>query len=81
MSTGKIIENTHPMFYDVKELFEGDVFTDDKFNTKFLTIFSNFQWIGISDEGDDFGPYTKRISALGNIKIIGNIHDNPDLMK
>lgn len=80
MSTGKTTENTHPMFYDVKELFEGDIFID-QYDTKFTIVFRDFEFIGISNEGDDWGPYTKRISSLGNIKIIGNIHDNPELMK
>lgn len=83
MSTGKTTKNTHPMFYEVKELFEGDIFTCGG-KTKFVVKFDDFEWVGISNEGDDWGPYTIRLSALRakeTIDILGNIHDNPKMMK
>jgi len=83
MSTGRTTENTHPMFYDIKELFEGDVFTCEHSQTKFVTTFKDFGWIGISDEEDAFGPYTINLYSIRKhkIKILGNIHDNKNIMK
>jgi len=37
---------------------------------------------GVSNEGDDFGKFKIRLSTIKDqIYIVGNIHDNPELLK
>ena len=78
--TGKSIPTGHPVFDDRVKLFENDVFTTgDKI--KFVVKFDDFEWVGISDTGDDYGPYTCRLSnTREKINIIGNIIETPGLM-
>ena len=81
--TGLAQSNNHPMFDDRTKLWEDDVFTLYGSITKYKTVFDNFEWVGISCDGDSYGPYRIRISAAKktSIIIIGNTHDNPKIME
>lgn len=79
--TGKAISLKHPMFNDKLKLFENDVITLGNSKTKYKIVFENFEWIGISNEGDDWGPYECRLSQIREeIHIVGNLIDNPKIM-
>lgn len=79
--TGLSKSKNHPMFDDRIKLMEDDIFILADSNTKYRVIFDNYEWIGISNEGDDWGKYKYRIAAIkGTIRIVGNIHDNPELL-
>jgi hypothetical protein len=77
--TGFRISLEHPMFDDKINLFEDDIFSVDDSETKYRVVFSNYEWIGVSDEEDEYGLYyTIRLSALNKRRVIlhGNIHEN-----
>ena len=79
--TGKTIPIEHPMFYDVIKVFEDDIFSFGDSKERYRVVFRGFEWIGISIHGDDFGPFTIRLSAVKDKMIIhGNYNDNPDLL-
>lgn len=74
--TGKYIPGYHPMFDGKTPIWEDDIFTVGTSKTEFRVVFEHFEWIGISDEGDDWGKYKERLSTIkGKLNIIGNIHD------
>lgn len=75
--TGRTISKNHPMYDDNIKLYEGDMFTVGSSQTIFTVVFENYEWIGISKEGDDFSPFKYRLSAIKEtIHIIGNIHES-----
>lgn len=79
------IPNTSIYVDNSQELYEDDIFVVDGSNTKYVAKFDGFgEYYGISNEGDEYGSYTFRLSrhniARSKIKIIGNIHDNPELL-
>ena len=78
--TGKIIPLEHPMFYDYLQLFENDVFSVGEYKTKYVVKMENYQWIGISNEGDDYGRYMCHLNTKEKITHHGNIIDNPELI-
>ena len=63
------------------EIFEGDIIEGD-YKTKYVVSHSDYDlsFIGVSNDGDDYGPYTLRLSAKGTKRVIGNIHTNPELL-
>lgn len=74
--TGKTIALKHPMFDDKLKLFENDVFTLVNSKTKYKVVFEGYEWVGVSNEGDDWGPYKCRLSQIREeIHIIGNLND------
>lgn len=78
--TGKTESKNHPMFDDKINLWEDDVFTIGNSKTKFQTMFDDYEWIGVSNEGDDWGLYKYRLAAIKEpIHILGNVHDNPQI--
>jgi hypothetical protein len=80
--TGYAQSKKHPVFDDKEKLWEGDIFTTLDSNTKYKVVFENYEWIGISNEGDDWGKFRLRISAIKKpINIIGNILENPELFE
>ncbi len=79
--TGKTIPLKHPMFDDKLKLFENDVFTFGDSKTKYKVVFEDYEWVGVSNEGDDWGAYKCRLSQIREeIHIIGNLNDDPKLM-
>ena len=79
--TGKTTNNQHPVFYDVQKVFENDIISIGKYSTKYKVVFENYEWVGISNEGDRFGAFKIRFSAIREpITIHGNIFDNPELI-
>lgn len=79
--TGKTIPLKHPMFDDKLKLFENDVFTLGNSKTKYKVVFEDYEWVGVSNEGDDWGAYKCRLSQIREeIHIIGNLNDDTKLM-
>lgn len=80
-----IIPNTSMYVDNSQELYEGDIFTAKDSNTKYVAQYDGYgEYYGISNEGDKYGAYTLRFTSHNiknqDIKIIGNIHDNPSLL-
>ena len=84
---GISINKEHPMYDDKIYLYEGDIFTDNegRFPTKYVITFKNFKFVGISNSGDYFGKYvfdfSQPLRKDIKLKLLGNIHDNPELFK
>ena len=79
--TGKTTKNESLCYYDVKKLFEGDIFTIGDSKTTYLCVFENYEWIGISTDCDKYGQYNIRLASIKDqFYVIGNIHDNPELL-
>ena len=79
--TGKTIPLKHPMFDDKLKLFENDIFTFGNSKTKYKVVFEDYEWVGVSNEGDDWGAYKCRLSQIREeMHIIGNLTDDPKLM-
>lgn len=81
-----IIPNTSMYVDNQQELYEGDLFTCGNSKTVYQTVYDGCgEYYGISNEGDKYGPYTVRLSRSNiknqNIKVVGNIHDNPELLE
>ena len=80
--TGFTQSLNHPVFDDKLELFEDDIFTIGKSQTKYRVVLENYEWVGVSNEGDDWGKFRIRLSAIKEpINILGNVHDNPELLE
>lgn len=70
------------------EIYEGDIVTFGNSKTRYVVKWMHDGWICISNDGDDWGPYTHRLFVnTGDFKkngqpiVQGNIHYNPELMK
>jgi hypothetical protein len=68
------------MFYDYLQLFENDIFSVGEYKTKYVVKMENYQWIGISNEGDDYGLYKCYLNTKEKITHHGNTIDNPELI-
>jgi hypothetical protein len=80
--TGLTESKNHPMFDDNIKLWEDDIFTIGKYDTKYKVVFENLEWIGVSSESDDWGKFKFRLSAIKEpIHILGNVHDNPEMFE
>lgn len=55
-----------------KKMYEGDIVSIDNRGT-----FISFEWMGCGYFFDDGSP----ISDYSNIEVVGNIHENPELLK
>jgi len=57
-------------------IYDGDIFTTGKSNTKYWLRYTNNGWIGYSDEGDKYGCYTAALFITiryeKGITIVGN---------
>lgn len=70
-----------------KEIYEGDILVFGKYKTRYKVIWNNDGWLAISNEGDEYGAYTRKVYhnnlyAEKNyyIEVIGNIYENPELL-
>ena len=75
-----------------KEVYEGDVFTAKGNSEMWYTIKWSKTYCAFkatANKGDEWGPFGFKLSSgsgydeqqLKTMKIIGNIHDNPELLK
>lgn len=81
-----VIPNTSMYVDNSQELYEDDLFTCGKSKTVYRAVHDGCgEYCGVSNEGDKYGAYTIRLSrdnvSRRDIKIVGNIHDNPKLPK
>lgn len=81
-----IIPNTSMYVDNSQELYEGDLFTCGSSRTIYQAVYDGCgEYYGISNKGDEYGPYTIRLSrenvSRQNIEIVGNVVDNPELLK
>lgn len=80
--TGLKTQNQSLIYDDSKEIFEDDIFRLRNSDTVYLVVFENGRWIGKSTEGDKWGKFT---CEIGNVRkdiiLIGNIHDNSELLQ
>lgn len=79
------IPNTSMYVDNSQDIYDGDVFTTKGSDTKYVARYDGYGgYYGISNEGDKYGAYTLRFTSQNiknqGIKIIGNIHDNPELL-
>jgi uncharacterized phage protein (TIGR01671 family) len=60
------------------KIFEGDIVTSKFWNPQnYKVIFQDGEF---SFTTDDLQPYTNSIHYLNDFEVIGNIHDNPELL-
>jgi len=72
-----------------REIYEGDILVSDqdksyKHNYRVRYYNASFDLISASDDGDEYGTYTvdlERAIQMKNATIIGNIFENPKLLK
>lgn len=65
-----------------KKIFEGDIVMDSDFpETKYTVGFFEGAFVAKNDNGEIF--YLREFEAFGEseIEVIGNIHDNPELLE
>lgn len=66
-----------------KEIYEGDIFVSDYMSLVHYVGYENGQWIGMDSDGNWIPLLEDHVSIsdrLHYIKVIGNIHDNPELL-
>lgn len=67
-----------------KEIYEGDIFVSDYMSLVFYVGYENGKWVGMDSDGNWMPLLEDQLSIsdrLHYIKVIGNIHDNPELIK
>ncbi len=84
----KIILQQFTGLFDKKgsEIYEGDIILSDKnqpYANTWEVIFSEgcFSLIDAKRNGDDYGVFTRAIRDVKNYEIVGNIFENPELLK
>jgi hypothetical protein len=80
-----ITPNTSMYVDNSFELYEGDLIrrSDGKDDAVYRIAYENCEFYGLSNEGDEWGLFTYSLGDRRNlerIEIVGNIHDNPDLL-
>lgn len=95
LNTGYILDNVEQFtgLHDKngKEIYEGDILTNSNGNCNYAISWSrkSCRFIGKGNDGDKYGPYTLKISIASRyeenlfkneLEIIGNIHENPELL-
>lgn len=61
-----------------KEIYEGDIYISDKGGI------NEVSWVigdGCNFSGFDFAPFHHIEGVISDIEVLGNIHDNPELLK
>jgi hypothetical protein len=77
--------NESMVYYEAEQLYEGDILSSG--SCKYVVEYDEGKFFGISNEGDKYGLYTMNLdkhsfrSSFHPIKKVGNIIDNPELMK
>jgi uncharacterized phage protein (TIGR01671 family) len=63
-----------------KEVFEGDIISSNQWNPReYKVIFEYGEFSFVSLKGVE-SPYTNSIHYVENFSVIGNIHQNPELL-
>ena len=81
--TGFKTKNESFIYDESKEMYEGDIITKGGKN-KYIIIYDEYGFRGISNEGDEYVPYSFNFKDgydRDKLKIVGNITDNPELFK
>lgn len=87
MDSYEVIPDTVGVFtgeYDVenKEIYKNDIVTFGTSGGKYTVVYKDAGFICISDEGDEYGLYTHRLTPVNRHnreqlpKVIGHIHEN-----
>jgi hypothetical protein len=71
-------KNTSMYVENSNELYEGDIINRKGSDTNYQVLYGNNDFYAISTEEDEYGPYC--YGALRQCVVIGNIHDNPELL-
>lgn len=64
-----------------KEIYEGDIVKCDKFVYEVVFEENRFASFGLCRKGDMFMHYFGEAMESQQCEVIGNIHDNPELLK
>lgn len=63
------------------DIYEGDIFSRKEKNGRYIVVFKDSEFIGIAEDGDDWGRYTSKVSDIcgydkkDNFKtVVGNKH-------
>lgn len=73
---------------DAEEIYTNDIVQVARGNEKsiYKVVFKDCKFYGLSNDGDKYGPFTTKLSLRqlpggAQIKVIGNIYQNPELFK
>ena len=72
-----------------KDIYEGDILKKENLKAKVFWDDTDLAFKAISNDGDKYGPYYMDLKSnsehnkkeIKKIEIIGNIHENPELLK
>ena len=77
-----IVPNTSIYVDNSYELYEGDLIKPIQDNTVYKVVYNYNRFYGVSNESDKYGYFVHSLTEekhLEILKVIGNIHDNPEL--